>query len=317
MQKDKTISDMARRVFEAIKFQDPAELEDEYGCYIWGNGFSATFKNGEYYDFRVYNRWDGTQTALMAKYKGNDDEHYYQMPETTVWHFDGNKAEKINFTLPVPEVEEFQAWKHGDHSLNKSRLRLNVSEKSIQYEAQSAQSSDGEYENPELFLQYAWNGEKFVNELKYNEYVAFRIWETLKPKFEKEFGLNSQPEVSDGCIYIEQGQQNVHVRSIHYFASDATDNMQDYKVYVLSDDGTITNDTRTGTYSIEEYFFSVNASGGDLRKSPNGIQPALKEYEHTETLCPVIEGNILKIIDKENDNNVVAQFKFQDGEFVK
>ena len=321
MQKDKGISDTARRFFEAIHFQDPAELDDESGCYVWKNGFSATFKNGESYDFRVYNKWDGTQLGLMAKYKaqyGSDEYGYFKMPETTVWHYDGTKAEKINFTIPMPSVEEFQAWQYGDHTLKKNSYHLNLEENFIQYVAQSSVKDDEEeYENPGLYLSYTWNGEKFVNQYKYDEYVAFKIWENLKPRFEKEFGLNTMPIVENNNIYVEQGEQQVHVRRIHYFVNETDLNWQGYKVYVISDDCTITNESREGTYTLEEYFSTVQGTGGDLRKSLNGIQSELQEYEHTETLCPEIEGDILKILDKEDDNNIVATFKFQNGQFVK
>ncbi len=321
MQKDKRISDTARRFFEAIHFQDPAELDDKSGCYVWKNGCSATFKNGESYDFRVYNKWDGTQLGLMAKYNaqyGSDEGEYYKMPETTIWHYDGTKAEKINSTIPMPAIEEFRAWQEGDHSLKKNRYHLNLDENFIQYVAQSSVKDDEEeYENPGLYLSYTWNGEKFVNQYKYDEYVAFKIWEKLKPRFEKEFGLNTMPIVENNSIYVEQGEQQVHVRRIHYFVNETDLNWQGYTVYVISDDCTITNENREGTYTIEEYFSTVQETGCYLRKSLNGIQPELQEYEKSETLHPVIEGDILKILDTGNDNNIVATFKFQNGQFVK
>lgn len=159
MKKDGSISDSARRFFEAINFQDPAELNLEDGFYIWKNGFSA-LTDGDSYEFRVYNKSDGTQIALMAKYK---DIGEYQMPEITVWNFDGSKAEKINFSLPMPEVEEFAAWGSGDHSIKKGRYHLNLDETFIHFEAKSDEYDD-DYENPELFLRYNWDGEKFVKE---------------------------------------------------------------------------------------------------------------------------------------------------------
>lgn len=159
MQQSDQISNTAKRFFEAIHFQDPAELDDESGCYVWVNGFTAFFKNDESYDFRVYNQLDGKQIAIMTKYKAGD-EHYYELPETTFWSFDGTKAEKIRYSLPLPEVEEFPAWNHGDHSLIKNQYHLYIDETFIQYEANSTQWDDV-YENPELFIRYDWNGEKF------------------------------------------------------------------------------------------------------------------------------------------------------------
>ncbi len=35
------------------------------------------------------------------------------------------------------------------------------------------------------------------------------------------------------------------------------------------------------------------------------------------SLRPVIEGDILKILDSEDDNNIVAEFKYVDGGFVR
>ncbi|MBQ5574782.1 MAG: hypothetical protein IIT37_01900, partial [Bacteroidales bacterium] len=57
-------------------------------------------------------------------------------------------------------------------------------------------------------------------------------------------------------------------------------------------------------------FSTVQATSGDLRGNLHGIQPELKDYQTSETLNPYIEGDILKILDTENDNAVVAKFKF-------
>lgn len=316
MQKSNRISDTAKRVFEAINFQDPAELDDD-GCCVWENGFDASFKNGGEYQFRVYDKWDGTQIALMTKYNGNygsDDDNYYQLPETTIWQYDGAKAEKITSQiqiLPVPEIEDFLAWRDGDKTLQRDKYHLNLDKESIQYVAQSKVKGDeDDFENPGLYLSYTWNGENFVNEHQPHEYVAFKIWKNLKPRFQKEFGLNVLPEVSDGSIYVEQGDQQMHVRRIHYYLTESNDNWSAYKVYLISDDCSISNETRNGTYTIEEYFSTVQATSGDLRGNLHGIQPELKDYQTSETLNPYIEGDILTIRDTENDNAVVAKFKF-------
>ena len=55
---------------------------------------------------------------------------------------------------------------NGDHTIKIGCYHLNLNENFIQFESQSAETNDGEYENPQLFLNYAWNGEKFVNESK-------------------------------------------------------------------------------------------------------------------------------------------------------
>ena len=161
MQKDGEISDTAKRFFEAIHFQDPAELNDENGCYVWENGFTANFKNGEWYEFRVYNQSDGKQIAIMTK-EEDGDEHFYELPETSFWSFDGTTADTINYSLPLPAVEEFSAWKSGDHSLIKDQYHLYIHDTFIQYEAKSTLDKYDGYEDPECFLRYDWDGEKFV-----------------------------------------------------------------------------------------------------------------------------------------------------------
>ena len=125
----------------------------------FGNGFDVYFDGSvKKIRFQTYDTDEGGTLAVLAKYYD-----WRGIPDLQSWLYLNKTLTTTDFTIPVPEPEQFGAWNfYGDY-VTPEKYNFSLTNEGIKYFADSEFSDDASnHVNPDFYeIRYRWTGKDF------------------------------------------------------------------------------------------------------------------------------------------------------------